>query len=366
MTQNAANPNCLADYEALAAHAMDPKTWAYMQSGAADQYTFAHNQQAFADIRLTPRHLCSMQGGNTVLELFGTTFDYPILIAPVAYQKLAHPDGEQATVLAASAMRAGMVVSTLSSISMEDIAQASSTPLWFQLYLQPERQDSLTLIQRAEAAGYGAIVITIDAAMNGCRNAEQRAGFTLPDSISAVNLSDQRTTTPAINVAAGESLFQNQHIARFHDWNDIEWAIRQSRLPVLIKGIMSPHDAHQAIQAGAAGLVVSNHGGRVLDTAPATIEVLPAIINAARNTPVLLDGGIRRGTDVLKALALGAKAVLLGRPIIHGLAVNGPSGVAHVLHILRTEFEMAMMLCGRKTLADIDESVIWTKPLRHD
>src|SRR5690606_19658654 len=179
-------------------------------------------------------------------------------------------------------------------------------------------------------------------------------------------LSDQRTTTPAINVAAGESLFQNQHIARFHDWNDIEWAIRQSRLPVLIKGIMSPHDAHQAIQAGAAGLVVSNHGGRVLDTAPATIEVLPAIINAARNTPVLLDGGIRRGTDVLKALALGAKAVLLGRPIIHGLAVNGPSGVAHVLHILRTEFEMAMMLCGRKTLADIDESVIWTKPLRHD
>lgn len=365
MTKDAANPTCLADYEALAAHALGPKTWAYMQSGAADQHTFARNQQAFADIRLAPRHLCSMQGGNTALELFGTTFDYPILIAPVAYQRLAHPDGEQATVLAASAMRAGMVVSTLSSLPLESLAQASSTPLWFQLYLQADKTDSLALMRRAEAAGYGAIVVTVDAAMNGCRNAEQRAGFTLPDSISAVNLNSQRSAAQAMSVAAGESLFQSQHAARFHDWDDIEWVIKQARLPVLIKGIMSPHDARRAVQAGAAGLIVSNHGGRVLDTVPATIEVLPAIMDAADNTPVLLDGGIRRGTDVLKALALGAKAILLGRPIIHGLAVNGPSGVAHVLHILRTEFEMAMMLCGRKTLADIDESVIWTPPPRH-
>src|SRR5690606_35365216 len=212
----------------LAAHAMDPKTWAYMQSGAADQYTFAHNQQAFADIRLTPRHLCSMQGGNTALELFGTTFDYPILIAPVAYQRLAHPDGEQATVLAASAMRAGMVVSALSSLPLEDLAQASSTPLWFQLYLQADKTDSLAVMRRAEAAGYGAIVVTVDAAMNGCRNAEQRAGFTLPDSISAVNLNGQRGVAQAMSVAAGESLFQSQHAARFHDWDDIEWVIKQA------------------------------------------------------------------------------------------------------------------------------------------
>lgn len=359
MTKDAAPPTCLADYEALAKQILSPETWAYVQSGAADQYTFARNQQAFADIQLSPRHLCSMQGGNTALDLFGATLDYPILIAPVAYQKLAHPEGEQASALAASAMRAGMVVSTLSSLSLEHVAQASSAPLWFQLYLQADQVDSLTLIRRAEAAGYQALVITVDAVLNGCRNAEHRAGFALPSHISAVNLGGRPMPAQGLSIAAGASLFQSPHISGLHDWSDIEWAIEQTRLPVLIKGILSPHDASRAILAGAAGLIVSNHGGRVLDTTPATINALPSIISVAGSTPVLLDGGIRRGTDVLKALALGAKAVMLGRPIIHGLAVNGPSGVAHVLHIIRTEFEMAMVQCGCRTLADIDHSVLW-------
>lgn len=358
MQQDTVPPTCLADYEALAANVLSPASWAYLQSGAADQHTFSRNQQAFADIQLLPRHLCAMQGGNTALELFGTRLDYPLLIAPVAYQKLAHPDGETATALAASAMRAAMVVSTLASQPLEDIARTASNPLWFQLYLQPEKANSLALMRRAEAAGYRVLVITVDAAMNGCRNEEQRRGFRLPDDIRAVNLADQAAALP-ISVPAGESLFQSTRTARFHSWHDIEWAINESQLPVLIKGILSPHDARRAIQAGAAGLIVSNHGGRVLDTVPATIDVLPAVIETAGDTPVLLDGGIRRGTDVLKALALGARAVLVGRPVIHGLATNGPSGVAHVLHILRTEFEMAMMLCGCRTLAEIDRSAIW-------
>ncbi|NYT58294.1 alpha-hydroxy-acid oxidizing protein [Alcaligenaceae bacterium] len=365
MTQDTPTPTCLADYESLAKQALTPQTWAYIQSGAADQHTFARNQQAFADIQLSPRHLCTMQGGNTALDLLGTKLDYPILIAPVAYQKLAHPDGEQASVLAASAMRAAMVVSTLSSISLEDIARTSSTPLWFQLYLQGNRPDSLGLIRRAEDAGYRALVITVDAALNGCRNAEQRAGFVLPSHISAVNLNGRALPAQGLSVPAGASLFQSSALAALHDWRDIEWAVAQTRLPVLIKGIMSPHDARRAIQAGAAGIIVSNHGGRVLDTTPATIDVLPTITDITGDIPVLLDGGIRRGTDVLKALALGARAVLLGRPIIHGLAVNGPSGVAHILHILRTEFEMAMMQCGCRSLADIDKAVIWAAASQH-
>ena len=361
MTTAAVPLTCLADYEAQAQQMLSPETWAYLHGAAADQHTFHRNQQAFADISLTPRHLCPMQGASTSLDLLGTTLEYPILIAPVAYQKLAHPEGEHATVLAASAMRAGMVASTLASITLEDIAKASSAPLWFQLYLQEDKADSLALIRRAEKAGYKALVITIDAALNGCRNAEQRAGFALPDHISAVNLKSGRIPTQNLTIPAGTSLFQKGPLAKLHNWRDIEWVISQTQLPVLIKGIMSPHDAHCALSSGASGLIVSNHGGRVLDTVPASIEVLPEIISMAGQAPVLLDGGVRRGTDVLKALALGAKAVMLGRPIIHGLAVNGPSGVAHVLHILRTEFEMAMVLCGRKTLPEIDHTVLWRK-----
>lgn len=361
MTQETGNPTCLADYEDLAVAAVPAPSWAYVNGGAADQRTLRRNREAFDDISLLPRHLLSMRGGSTTIELFGTRFDYPILIAPVAYHTLVHPTGEEATAIAASAMRAGMVASTLSSVSLEDISRMASAPLWFQLYLQHHRPDSLALIRRAEAAGYRAIVVTIDAPINGVRNAEQRAGFQLPDDVIAVNLQDFQQSFQPIAVSAGESLFQSPCVDRFHAWSDIEWVVRQTRLPVLVKGVMSPHDAREAAQAGVSGLIVSNHGGRVLDTVPATIEVLPSVVEAADNLPVLLDGGIRRGTDVLKALALGASAVLVGRPILHGLAVGGPSGVAHVLHILRTEFEMAMMLCGCREVSEVDRRVIWAR-----
>ncbi len=350
----------LADYEAYARERMSPQAWAYLDGGAADELTLRSNRAAFDRIRLQPRLLNDLNQGGTQVELFGQHFDYPILLAPVAYQKLAHSQGELATVLGASAMKAGMIVSTQSSFSLEEIAQRAETPLWFQLYLQPQREHSLQLLRRAEAAGYQALVLTIDAPVNGVRNREQRAGFALPPGIEAVNL--RGLPSPAQQTArAGESaIFGKQLPAHFPTWQDIAWLRSQTQLPILLKGILSAADAVQAVNTGVSGIVVSNHGGRTLDTLPATIEALPAIAQAvAGRLPILMDGGIRRGTDIVKALALGASAVLLGRPYVHGLAAAGAVGVVHVLHLLRTELEIAMALTGCKTLAQIGPEALW-------
>ncbi len=348
------------DYEAFAQARMSAQAWAYLSGGAADEQTLRDNCDAFRRLRLQGRVLSELADGNTKVTLCGSTFDYPILLAPVAYQKLAHPDGELATVLGASAMKAGMVVSTQSSVALEDIAQAAQTPLWFQLYMQPDRDFTRGLVRRAEAAGYRALVVTVDAPVSGVRNREQRAGFSLPPDVEAVNLRGMRNP-PSHTARAGESaLFGGRLLADAPTWKDLGWLISLTRLPVLVKGIMTPQDALRAADLGAAGVIVSNHGGRTLDTQPATIDALPPIARALDNRiPLLLDGGVRRGTDVLKALALGAAAVLVGRPYIHGLATAGAVGVAHVMHILRSELEVAMVLTGCRTLASIDRSVIW-------
>ncbi len=301
-----------------------------------------------------------MKGGNTQLELFGGTYPHPIFIAPVAYHRLAHPDGEQATALAAEAMHAGMVLSTLSSISLETVAAGTRAPLWFQLYIQSDKTATQALVTRAEQAGYRALVVTIDAPVTGMRNAEQRAGFTLPSDVTAANLAGM-PVTPAFHAIPGTSpLFGSDMVNTLPTWDDIAWLVSNTHLPVLVKGVMNPADAQDALRAGVAGIIVSNHGGRVLDTQPATVEALPAVARSVDGkVPILVDGGIRRGTDIVKALALGASAVMIGLPIIHGLAAAGAPGVAHVLHILRTELEMAMMLCGCKNLEELTREVIW-------
>ena len=270
------------------------------------------------------------------------------------------PDGERATVLAAGALKAGMVVSTQSSIPVEDLAREAAAPLWFQLYLQPEREHSLALLRRAEAAGCGAVVVTVDAPVNSPRNREQRAGFSLPPGVEAVHLRGMTGPPPQTAHAGGNALLGTPLLAAAPSWRDIEWLRGQTRLPLLLKGVLSPRDARRALEHGIDGLVVSNHGGRSLDSLPATLEALPAIAQAGRGeVPLLLDGGIRRGTDVLKALALGASAVMVGRPCLHGLATAGAVGVAHVLHILRVELEIAMALCGCRRLADIGPEVLF-------
>ncbi len=352
----------VADYESYARERMTDSAWAYLSGGAADELTLRENRDAFDRLRLQNRVLADLKGGGTGLTLFGSPLDYPIVLAPVAYHRLAHPQGELASVLGASAIKVPMVVSTQASVALEDIAQAAQTPLWFQLYLQPLREHTLRLVRRAEAAGYRAIVLTLDAPVNGVRNREQRAGFQLPPGIDAPNLRD--LPAPSLPQAhAGESaLFGKGMLDTAPTWDDLGWLRASTRLPLIVKGITSPLDAVQAIDHGVDGIVVSNHGGRVLDGQPATIDALPAVAAAvAQRVPLLLDGGIRRGTDILKALALGATAVMIGRPYVYGLAAAGAVGVVHVVHMLRTELEIAMALTGCKTLADITPAVIWQR-----
>ncbi len=348
----------MADYEAPAQARLDDNAWAYLSGGTADEITLRANRDAFDRLSLVTRVLGDFSGvSGTRSTLFGQVLDYPVLLAPVAYHKLAHDDGELATALGAAAARAGFIVSTHSSVSIEDIARTAQTPLWFQLYFKTDRNFTRELVQRAEAAGYRALVVTVDAPVNTMRNREQRAQFRLPAGIEAANL---RGLPPPASHQINENALCGGMMATAPTWKDIEWLRSLTKLPIVIKGIMSPDDALLAAQHGADGIVVSNHGGRTLDTTCASIQVLPRIADALEGRmPLLFDGGIRRGTDVLKALALGASAVLIGRPYIYGLATAGAVGVAHVLNILRAELEVAMALTGCATLAKIDRKVIW-------
>lgn len=347
----------LFDYERHFNDRVDPATRAFIGGAGADGITQRANREAFDRLRLMPRVLRDLSNATASSSLFGETLDYPIILAPMAYHKLVHPDGELATVEAAGLTRSWMTVSTQASVRIDEIARRASAPLWFQLYTQPRREDTLTLLRRAEDAGCRALVLTVDAPVNGMRNMEQRAGFRLPPTIAPVNLAglapdDFRPARP------GSPVFQGMlHAAP--TWDTVAWLCGETTLPVLLKGILNPDDVEPAIAAGAGGLIVSNHGGRTLDTLPATIDALPAVAaKAARRLPVLMDGGIRRGTDILKALAFGADAVLVGQPVLHALAVGGLAGVAHMLTLLQTELEVAMALTGRATLAEIDRSVI--------
>lgn len=352
----------LTDYEPYARRCLDDKAWAYIAGGTADELTLRDNRAAFDRLSLHGRVLRDLRGGHTRVTLFGHEYAHPVLLAPIAHQKLVHPDGELATALAADAVDAAMVVSTLSSTPLEAIAAVGQAPLWFQLYVQPDRGFTRHLLQRAEAAGYRALVVTVDAPVWGLRNREQRAGFGLPPGVSPVNLRGLPTTAgPAL--AAGQSPVFDGLLATAATWDDIAWLRDATRLPLILKGITHPDDAREARRLGADGLIVSNHGGRTLDTLPASIDALPRIADAVgAELTLLLDSGIRRGSDIVKALALGARAVLLGRPYLYGLAAAGPLGAAHAVKLLREELEVTMALCGCATLADITPAVLFDRP----
>lgn len=347
------------DYKKTAAKTVDHVAWSYLVGGSGDELTLEWNKQAFQGIQLQGKVLSDFAGANTKLTLLGNTLPYPILLAPVAWHKLFHPDGELATVQAASAMGAGMVVSTQASVSLEEVAEHATKPLWFQLYIQEDRVFTAELVKRAELAGYKALVLTVDAPISGVRNREQRVHFRLPQGVSSVNLEGMQVVNKNPANLLESPLFSGQ-LATVPTWQDIEWLQSISSLPLILKGITSATDAERAIASGVNGLIISNHGGRVLDTLPATIDLLPKIAEqVAGRIPLLMDGGIRRGTDILKALALGANAVMIGRPYIYALAVAGAVGVVHLLNILRAELEAAMVLTGCHTLADINRSVLW-------
>ncbi len=344
----------VTDYAPLACERMTPGAWAYLEGGAADEITSRENRAAFDRLRLRPRVLRSLAGGHTRVTLAGRTFEHPILVAPVAYQRLAHMEGERATALGAGAARAGLVVSAQASVELETIAAEARAGWWMQLYLYPDRAFLERLVRRAEGAGCGAFVVTVDAPVSGVRHREWRAGFKLPPEGEAVNLRGLRAPEVAAAPLGESPLLAGALAATAATWDDFVWLRSITRLPIWVKGVLAAEDAARALAEGADGLIVSNHGGRTLDTVPATIEVLPEIVAAAGGrAPVLLDGGVRRGTDVFKALASGARGVLVGRPVVHGLAAAGALGVAHVLHLLRAELEATMALCGCATLAEI-------------
>lgn len=344
----------LDDYEVLAYERMEASIWAYVSGGAADESTLRENRSAFDSIRISPRLFRDFSEANTRVHLAGRSYDHPIFLAPTASHHLFHPDGELATALGAAAMEAGMVVSTQASTSLEDIARAAKGPLWFQLYIQRDREFTADLVRRAEVAGYQALVVTADAPLSGLRNREQRAGFRMPPGVEAVNLRGMIPTPPATQI------FGSELIRSAPTWKDLAWLQSRTRLPIFVKGILNPEDAVIAAEQGVAGIVVSNHGGRTLDTLPPAIEALPRIAERLeKRVPLLVDGGIRRGTDVFKALALGASAVMIGRPYVHGLAAAGAIGVAHVLKILRTELEMTMVLAGTRALVEITPDALW-------
>lgn len=353
----------LADHQRIAESLLDTKAWAYFQGGAADEHTLEANLGGWAQIRLRPRVLRDLTHGHTRVDLLGRTLAHPILLAPVAFQRMAHPDGELASALAAASQGAGMVLSCQASMPLELVAQAIASdphrgPLWFQLYFQHDREFTLELVRRAEAAGYEALVLTADAPVSGARDRERRTGFAVPPGIEAVNLKGLPDWQPD-TLQPGQSAMFNALLHQAPTWHDIAWLRQHTRLRLIVKGVLHRDDARMARDEGVDAIIVSNHGGRTLDTAVDTATALREVVAAVgQDLPILVDGGIRRGTDVLKAMALGARAVLIGRPQVHGLATAGALGVAHVLRLLRDELEIAMALSGCATLDQIDPDLL--------
>jgi 4-hydroxymandelate oxidase len=332
----------LFDFEKMAEEKMTKMAYGYVAGGAADEITVRWNRQAFDALKINPNVLNDVSNLDTTVTLFGHKLAYPVLIAPTAFHKIMHPEGELATARGAGKAKAVYVVSSFTSTVLEEIKKVATEPLWFQLYVRDDKVFTKNLVQKAESLGCKALCITVDTPVGGARNREDKVKFKLPDGIDA----------PYTNGPFDQKLPLT--------WKEMEWLISFAKIPVLLKGILNPDDAERAIKIGASGIIVSNHGGRNLDTAPATIDALPRIAERVKKRiPILMDGGIRRGTDILKAIAYGATAVLVGRPICYGLASGGAEGVAKTLDILRTEFEMAMALTGRSTITSIDRSLIW-------
>ena len=341
--------HCAADYESLARDRLPAPLLAHLAGGSGEGATVAANREAYARHAIVPRLLVDVSRGSTRVRLAGREYAHPFLLAPLAQQRLAHPRGELATARGAAAADACMVLSTLSSFRLEEVATAADGPKWFQLYFQPRREHTLELVERARNAGYESLVVTLDAPVQPPNLAALRAGFRLPAVAQADHL-PALAPPPAID---GSRVFQGL-MAQAPTWADLEWLVANAGLPVWAKGVLDGDDARRLVAAGAAGLVVSNHGGRALDGAPASLAVLPGVRAAVGDeVPLLLDGGIRSGTDAYKAIALGADAVMVGRLQVYALAVGGALGVAHLLRTLREELEVCMALTGCATPAEI-------------
>ncbi len=344
----------LDDFEPEMQKRVTHAAFEYVSGGAGAGLTLLENRAAFNRLRILPRALVDATDISTELELFGRTHEFPILLAPAGYNVLMHPRGELEAVEGANLAEATMCAANFSNFTVEEMAAVAQRPLWFQLYVQTDRGFTRELVVRAISAGCEAICVTVDVPVNGPRDRELRAGFRLPPGVQRANL---RGLGEAISAAAhrpaGRNIYSATHGANA-TWKDVEWLRSIVPVKLLLKGVLHPDDAALAAEAGCDGLIVSNHGGRSLDTVPATLDALPAIAGRiGGRIPLLLDGGVRRGIDIFKALACGASAVLIGRPYLWGLAAGGASGVSRIIEILRTELEMTMGLAGCTRLSGI-------------
>ena len=352
-------PLNLHEYEVAARSLLSPMAWDYVAGGSGDEVTLQGNRAAFDRWRLLPRVLRGLREVSTATTVLGQDIALPVLIAPSGRHRLCHDEGERATARAARAAGTIYTMSTAATLTIEEVAPAAG-PWWFQLYVYRDREFTRELVTRAAAAGASALVVTVDVPMRGRREAEERTRFAMPSGVATALLAAREGALgPAGttgNVVAAEV---NAVFDPTLNWGDLDWLASLSPLPVLLKGILHPEDAVRALEYGTQAILVSNHGGRQLDSAVAALDALPAVVEAvAGRVEVLVDGGVRRGTDVLKALALGARAVLIGRPIHWGLAVNGEAGVRHVLELLRAELALDLILCGVASPAEVNRSLI--------
>lgn len=349
----------ISDYEIIAKEKLSQSAYDYYSSGANDEITLRENCEAYKRIFLIYRVLKDVSKRDLTTEVLGNKISMPLMIAPTAFHKMANESGEVAVAKAATKAGTIMILSTLSNSSAEEVTKASDGNIWFQLYVFKDREITVNLIKRVENAGCKALVLTVDAPFLGLRERDVKNKFNLPDGFTVKNLEPYYKEKLSLNHDSGIAGYFSENLDPSLNWKDIEWLKSKTSLPVLIKGIGCKEDALLAVQYGADGILVSNHGGRQLDTCRATIDVLPEVADAVSGKiEIMLDGGIRRGTDILKAIALGAKTVLIGRPVLWGLAAEGENGVSSVLDILRNELDLAMALCGCDSVSKITKDLI--------
>ncbi|MFN8126049.1 MAG: alpha-hydroxy acid oxidase [Candidatus Nanopelagicales bacterium] len=348
--------------EEPAARQLSGPVWDYVSGGAADELSLADNVAAWRRIRLAPHTLVDVSGIDTGIRLLDRDWPHPIVLAPTARHTAYTPDGEAATIRGAHAAEALYVQSSLGGTPLAGVAAAAreaAQPWWFQVYIQRDRGFTRELVGQAVAAGAEALVLTVDTPTLGARDRDKRTNLGTSEGASYPILMAAAPAHPEPDLPPHRRVY-NPLLAPDITWADLEWLVELSPVPVLTKGVLRPDDARRCVASGAAGVLVSNHGARNLDTVPATADALPGVVEAVGgDVPVLVDGGIRRGTDIAKGLALGATAVLVGRPYIWGLATYGAAGVTHVVEMLRTELEMAMALLGAPTIADLDADLLW-------
>lgn len=349
----------VSDYARAALHKLSKGVLDYYAGGALDEITLRQNTAAWEGLKLYYHILAGVGTRDLATTVLGQPISLPIGVAPTAFHRLACDDGEIATARAAKAAGTLFILSCLSNTAMEAVFAQAGTPHWFQLYIYRDRGITAELVQRAEAAGAEAIVLTVDAPGLGTRERDTRNSFRLPDGLKVENLTPVgKGNLPEVK-GSGLAAYVRDNFKQDLSFADLDWLCHSTRLPVVVKGLVRSDDALRSVEHGAKAIVVSNHGGRQLDTAPSTCDALPhvgAAVNGA--CEIYVDGGIRRGSDVLKAVALGARAVLVGRPILWGLGVSGEHGATHVLEILRRELDEAMLLCGCTKLSDVDRSLL--------